>query len=161
MDGYGNIIDAEGSFTYDDGSVSTFAQVMFAEAADVTVASAPGDDGGTVVGNEITLSGEPGVADTFILDPDSGFNTILDFESGIDSLDLAGLLDANFDPQVNQSDYISTRVEESQTIVSIDGDGVANGSGFTDVAALDGVGAGDTIKAVFDDQGGTTPVIVA
>ncbi|MCC0019366.1 MAG: type I secretion C-terminal target domain-containing protein, partial [Rhodobiaceae bacterium] len=107
-----------------------------------------------------TLTGDSGV-DTFAYkDGDvDAVDTITDFDLANDQFDLAGLLDAAFTPG-DTADYVKAVTDSTDTTVSVDFDGAANGVNFVDVAVLTGITAGN-ITFVYDDASNTTTVTIA
>lgn len=85
-------------------------------------------------------------------------DTITDFSLLDDALDLAGLLDAAFTPGA-ASDYVQASTSGSDTVVSVDSDGAANGANFVDVALLSGISAGN-VTFVYDDASSTSTVTI-
>lgn len=102
-----------------------------------------------------TLIGGGG-ADTFVLAHDDVADVIADFETGSDRLDIAGLLEANFNAGA-AGDYVKVEQDGADAIVSVDRDGSGNVSEFRDVAVLQSVDAGGIIDFVFSDDGAQTP----
>ncbi|HDL16832.1 MAG TPA: type I secretion C-terminal target domain-containing protein, partial [Rhizobiales bacterium] len=111
-----------------------------------------------------TLTGGPG-ADTFVFnDTGEGIDTITDFDAQQDLLDFSGLLEAVFDPQTDDIAHFvkaSTDQQTGETTVSVDVDGLGGSAQFTDVAILQGVGAGvDIAINVGNDDDTVTSAIV-
>ncbi len=125
-----------------------------------------GDGNDTLIGGDgdDTLTGGPG-ADTFVFnDTGEGIDTITDFDAQQDLLDFSGLLEAVFDPQTDDIAHFvkaSTDQQTGETTVSVDVDGLGGSAQFTDVAILQGVGAGvDIAINVGNDDDTVTSAIV-
>ncbi|MEM9632704.1 MAG: VCBS domain-containing protein [Pseudomonadota bacterium] len=107
-----------------------------------------------------TLTGGAG-ADTFVLGHGDVADVIVDFEAGVDRLDLQALLAANFGPD-DVDDYIQVTRQGDDVVVRVDRDGAGETSDFKDVALLQSVEAGGVIDFVFSDNGvQTTESVVA
>ena len=101
-----------------------------------------------------TLHGGNG-ADTFVFEADSAFNDV-DVIKGFnakqgDILDISDLLD-NFSDDSNIADYVQFTKIKGSLIVSIDTDGLENGSNFQAIAELSGLKSIDysSVKVVSD-----------
>ena len=83
----GQQLVAEGTFNKADGTTGTFVEVAFETA--------------------LGAADAPSLADTFVVGPNDALLTIdgYSFAEG-DSLDLSALLDANFTPEFNVSDFV-------------------------------------------------------
>ena len=114
-------------------------------------------DGGT---GRDTLTGGLG-ADTFVLAHDDVADIIVDFETGIDRLDLHALLEANFGTDA-MGDMVQAVQDSGDTIIRVNRDGSGSNDQFRDVAVLQGFEAGGIIDFVFSDNGvQVTDAIVA
>ena len=84
------------------------------------------------------LYGSDDGIDIFILDNTTSTDTIFDFDAaGRDQLDLSSIL-SGYDPITDDiTDFIELTESGGNTTISIDSDGAANGSSFSDVAVLD------------------------
>ncbi len=80
----------------------------------------------------------------------SAANALIDDFSTLDGdrLDLGALLDANFS-EATKDNYVRAVTADGNTRVQVDGDGLANGNRFEDVATLQGV-TGGSITVVDD-----------
>ncbi|MES0811746.1 VCBS domain-containing protein, partial [Roseibium sp. SCPC15] len=107
-----------------------------------------------------TLTGGAG-ADTFVLGHGDVADVIVDFEVGVDRLDLQALLAANFEPE-NVDDYVQVSRQGDDVVIRVDRDGAGETSDFKDVAVLQSVEAGGVIDFVFSDNGvQSTETVVA
>ncbi|MEG0173545.1 MAG: VCBS domain-containing protein, partial [Aeromonas sp.] len=136
----------QGSQEMDSGTTISYHAVL----ADLSLLGSQGDDG--LVGsdgNDIlsglggndTLVGGAG-SDTFVLQQDGGLDTIRDFNGaslaqGGDVLDLRDLFQDVAGGDL--SNYLDSREENGNTILSLDRDGAAGGAHFQDVIMLQGV----------------------
>ena len=96
-------------------------------------------------GNDVLIG--DGGADIFKFDASGPANvdTITEYAftfGGGDLLDLSALLDANFTPTSNISDFVRLVAVGQDLKVQVDTDGPANGQNWTDVAILDGSNTG-------------------
>ena len=98
-----------------------------------------------------TLTGG-GDADTFVIAHSDLADVIVDFEAGVDRLDLQALLAANFGEE-DLEDYIQVTRDGADVVVQVDEDGARKTSDFKDVAVLQSVEAGGIIDFVFSDNG--------
>ena len=106
-----------------------------------------------------TLTGGSG-ADLFVSrSGDTGVDTVTDFNPVEDVFDLAELLDGAFTPATS-SDYVRATSAGTAATLSVDFDGVGTGSGFVDVATLQGVGPGSVLTYIYDEFDNTTTVPV-
>lgn len=92
-------------------------------------------------------------SDTFLFQQDGGLDTIADFNGagmaqGGDVLDLRDLFQ---DVTDDLSSYLNLREENGSTVISVDKDGTAGGSGFQDQVILQNV-TGLTLEQL-QDQG--------
>ncbi len=93
------------------------------------------------------LVGTPG-ADRFVLAPGENIDEILDFNTGADELDLSGLLAPGYDP----NDISITENGSGGATVNVAG---------TDIATLDSIFAGDSIKVIYNNVDADIQVNVA
>jgi Ca2+-binding RTX toxin-like protein len=93
-----------------------------------------------------TLSGGGG-GDTFVIrDLADGVDTLTDYAAAEgDILDLSDLV-TSFAPGEDISEYLQVTSDGADAMVSVDSDGLANGSAFTTVGVLGGVSTGDTVN---------------
>ena len=141
----GQTIPALGTFTYVDGSKGSYVQVDLA----TSLGKASDDSHGH------TQSGTDGVADTFSLVTTETADTILhyNFAEG-DKLDLSALLNTNFGPTSNPSDFVKLEQQGTDVHVQVDTNGPTGGAHFVDVAVLSGysMSNADIVRAVFAGQ---------
>ncbi|MEO6382424.1 MAG: type I secretion C-terminal target domain-containing protein, partial [Nitrobacter sp.] len=107
-----------------------------------------GDDGANV------LSGGQG-ADTFFLATTATADTVLDYSfSEGDKIDLSALLDTNFGPASNPSDFVKLTQQGTDVHVQVDTNGPTGGANFVDVAILShyGTSGAEIVNAVFAGQ---------
>ncbi|MCV0425607.1 MAG: VCBS domain-containing protein, partial [Roseibium sp.] len=98
-----------------------------------------------------TLTGGSG-ADTFVIAHSDLADVIVDFEVGVDRLDLQALLAANFGEE-DLEDYIQVSRDGADVVIQVDQDGTGKTSDFKDVAVLQSIEAGGIIDFVFSDNG--------
>jgi hypothetical protein len=141
----GQAVQAQGTFTYADGSKGSFVEV------DLDTALGQNSDSN----HGHTQSGTDGVADTFSLATTETADTILhyNFSEG-DKIDLSALLDTNFGPSGNPSDFVKLEQQGTDVHVQVDVDGPAAGAHFVDVAVLSNysMSNADIVRAVFAGQ---------
>ncbi len=143
-------------------ATDTAANELFGEGGDDNLFGSDGDDilqGG--FGADTIETG--GGLDELVYEAaevGSGVDTITDFDILSDTLDLSGLLDANFNPG-NQSTYIQATFDagSGHTTISVDADGAANGTNFTDIAVLESIGGAGTSIDFIDDDSLTQTVV--
>lgn len=176
----GDLASVSGSLTV---SVAAVDDVLTAsDPAGESLFGGAGDDtltGGT--GNDLLLGGEdddvllgglgadsltggPG-GDLFVLDQDSLtdassaaplLDTITDFDTGEDVLDLSDLLSGYDSASEDLSDFV--RIDSANSTVEIDPSG--GGNNFTALATLTGISAGEVIQVVVDDANAVESLVV-
>ncbi|WP_394700966.1 Ig-like domain-containing protein [uncultured Cohaesibacter sp.] len=113
--------------------------------------------GGT--GND-QLSGGFG-HDTFVMETGGGVDSLLDFDSDEDQIDISDLLAAAFAPSTPESFvYAQAMADGSGAALYVDADGSGNLHGFEQVAQLAGLSAGDVVSTLYDDLGDITQITV-
>lgn len=121
-------------------------------AGDDTLYGGNGPDiltGGT--GNDILYGGNGG--DTFVLnatDVGNGVDTIKDFSVKTDRLDLSDIFSGANPLDALLSSFVKIEKSGSNSVLSVDVDGVGTDHGFTQVATLTGVTAGKGVTLVID-----------
>ena len=132
----GQQVLSQGSFTTADGGTGTFVEVAF----DTTVG-----------GNENNAAAG---AHTTVLTDAHATEFISDYSAARgDVIDVTGLLDANFGPDSNLSDFVNVIENGSDVTIQIDQNGPASGAHFVDVAVLQGYGtsASDIVRIAFEN----------
>jgi Ca2+-binding RTX toxin-like protein len=122
---------------------------------DLIVGDAPNLYGDTVGGNDIVVGGTgnddlwgdgslfeeaQGGADSFVFEPDSGLDTIHDFEVGKDKLDISGY-------SIAETEFLTLDIQEIDGNTIIDLDGTALDSNEITLLGVVGVSADDFVFA--------------
>ena len=99
-----------------------------------------------------TLYGSDGI-EMFIFDNTTGVDTVHDFDAaGRDWLDISDII-TGYDPLADDlNDFVALTESAGNTTVSVDSDGAANGSNYTDIAVLNGVTGLDLYQMVHADN---------
>jgi Ca2+-binding RTX toxin-like protein len=106
------------------------------------------------IGNDVLSGGRGADAFTFAESGAANVDAIIDFSyvEG-DKIDLSGLLDANFGPTSNVSDFVRLTQTGSNITVQVDANGAAGGVSFVDVAVVTNYGTApvqDLVRMFFE-----------
>ncbi len=130
----GQQVLSEGTFTTANGGTGTFVEVAF----------------DTAVG----ANDNAAAAHTTVLTDANAPEVISDYSAARgDVIDVTGLLEANFGPDSNLSDFVNVFENGTDVTIQIDQNGPASGAHFVDVAVLQGYGtsASDIVRIAFEN----------